>query len=69
MAGDAGTIVTALVAGGFGVGGTLMGQLIAARTQREDCAAPGGYQSGAYSAGWLLVLERFAQSVEPANDR
>ena len=35
----------------------------------EDCAAPGGYQSGAYSAGWLLVLERFAQSVEPASDR
>ncbi len=30
----------------------------------EDCAAPGGYRSGAYSTGWLLVLERFARSVE-----
>ncbi len=36
---------------------------------REDCAAPGGYRSGAYSGGWLLVLERFAGSVEPAIDR
>ena len=35
----------------------------------EDCAAPGGYRSGAYSAGWLLVLERFARSVEPESDR
>jgi hypothetical protein len=26
----------------------------------EDCAAPGGYRSGAYSRGWALVLERFA---------
>ena len=25
----------------------------------EDCAAPGGYASGAYSRGWALVLERF----------
>ena len=29
----------------------------------EDCAAPGGYLSGAYSKGWLLVLERFGESV------
>ena len=36
---------------------------------REDCAAPGGYRSGAYSAGWVLVLERFAGSLEPASDR
>ena len=35
----------------------------------EDCAAPGGYRSGAYSEGWLLVLERFARSVAPAVDR
>ncbi|MDQ4069194.1 MAG: SRPBCC domain-containing protein [Actinomycetota bacterium] len=35
---------------------------------REDCAEPGGYQSGAYSRGWLLVLERFAGSVEPEHD-
>lgn len=34
----------------------------------EDCAEPGGYGSGAYSRGWLLVLERFAGSVGPAND-
>ncbi len=34
----------------------------------EDCAAPGGYRSGAYSGGWLLVLERFARSVDPASD-
>ncbi len=30
----------------------------------EDCAEPGGYRSGAYSRGWLLVLERFTGSVE-----
>ena len=36
---------------------------------REDCAAPGGYRSGAYSTGWQLALERFAKSVEPASDR
>ncbi len=27
---------------------------------REDCAAPGGYSSGAYSAGWEFILARFA---------
>ena len=31
---------------------------------REDCAAPGGYRSGAYGTGWRLVLERFADSLE-----
>ena len=31
----------------------------------EDCAAPGGYRSGAYGTGWLVVLDRFAESVEP----
>jgi uncharacterized protein YndB with AHSA1/START domain len=31
----------------------------------EDCAAPGGYRSGAYSSGWALVLERFASSLTP----
>jgi uncharacterized protein YndB with AHSA1/START domain len=30
---------------------------------REDCAEPGGYHSGAYSRGWQLTLERFAQSL------
>ena len=35
---------------------------------REDCAAPGGYLSGAYSGGWQLVLERFARSVDPASE-
>lgn len=29
----------------------------------EDCAAPGGYASGAYGRGWALVLDRFAASV------
>ncbi len=26
---------------------------------REDCAAPGGYASGAYRDGWAHVLDRF----------
>ena len=26
----------------------------------EDCALPGGYSSGAYSAGWATIVERFA---------
>ena len=30
----------------------------------EDCAAPGGYASGAYSRGWALVLDRFGASME-----
>ena len=34
----------------------------------EDCAEPGGYLAGAYSGGWLTVLERFAESVAPATD-
>jgi uncharacterized protein YndB with AHSA1/START domain len=29
----------------------------------EDCAEPGGYLAGAYSRGWLLVLERFTGSI------
>ncbi len=28
----------------------------------EDCAAPGGYASGAYSRGWALALDRFRAS-------
>ena len=35
---------------------------------REDCAAPGGYRSGAYSEGWLLVLEHFARSVDDVTE-
>jgi hypothetical protein len=27
---------------------------------REDCAAPGGYSSGAYSSGWAFILSRLA---------
>jgi uncharacterized protein YndB with AHSA1/START domain len=27
---------------------------------REDCAAPGGYSSGAYSRGWAFILSRLA---------
>jgi hypothetical protein len=30
---------------------------------REDCAAPGGYSSGAYSRGWALILATFAAAV------
>ena len=41
---------------------------LTAEQLREDCAEPGGYHSGAYSRGWLLVLERFAGSVGPASD-
>jgi hypothetical protein len=29
----------------------------------EDCALPGGYCSGAYSAGWATILERFASAM------
>lgn len=34
----------------------------------EDCAEPGGYLAGAYSGGWLLVLERLAGAVAPADN-
>jgi uncharacterized protein YndB with AHSA1/START domain len=34
----------------------------------EDCAEPGGYLAGAYSGGWLMVLDRFAESIEPPAD-
>jgi hypothetical protein len=30
---------------------------------RQDCAAPGGYSSGAYVTGWALILERFAATA------
>ena len=30
----------------------------------EDCAAPGGYRSGAYASGWARVLERFTAAAE-----
>ncbi len=30
----------------------------------EDCAAPGGYASGAYSRGWALALERFGAATD-----
>lgn len=29
----------------------------------EDCALPGGYASGAYSAGWTRILDRFAATL------
>ena len=32
-----------------------------------DCAEPGGYLSGSYNSGWLLVLERFADSLGSAS--
>jgi hypothetical protein len=30
---------------------------------REDCAAPGGYRSGAYARGWAHVLASFAAGI------
>lgn len=30
---------------------------------RQDCAAPGGYSSGAYTTGWTLILKRFAAAA------
>lgn len=32
----------------------------------RDCALPGGYTSGAYSAGWTAILGRFAAWLDPA---
>jgi hypothetical protein len=29
----------------------------------EDCALPGGYSSGAYSAGWATILQSLADSL------
>jgi hypothetical protein len=31
----------------------------------KDCALPGGYRSGAYSAGWRQILDRFTSELEP----
>jgi hypothetical protein len=36
---------------------------------REDCAAPGGYSSGAYSRGWAKVLATFAAAIEVDDPR
>jgi Activator of Hsp90 ATPase homolog 1-like protein len=30
----------------------------------QDCALPGGYESGAYAVGWSRILETFAAAVE-----
>jgi hypothetical protein len=30
----------------------------------EDCAAPGGYRSGAYAHGWRIVLERLTAAAQ-----
>jgi hypothetical protein len=35
----------------------------------EDCALPGGYRGGAYSAGWATILQRLAASAEAAPGR
>ncbi len=29
----------------------------------EDCALPGGYSAGAYSAGWSMILARLTESI------
>jgi uncharacterized protein YndB with AHSA1/START domain len=34
----------------------------------EDCALPGGYNGGAYDAGWRRILDAFAVSVAPAEE-
>lgn len=34
----------------------------------EDCAAPGGYRSGAYAQGWAHVLARLAAAVDAEQD-
>ena len=34
----------------------------------QDCALPGGYASGAYSAGWTRILDRFAAAMATASD-
>ncbi|MGW6034124.1 hypothetical protein ACWFOS_10710 [Gordonia terrae] len=31
---------------------------------REDCAAPGGYSSGAYSGGWAAALAASVAAIE-----
>jgi Activator of Hsp90 ATPase homolog 1-like protein len=41
-------------------------EALSAAQRREDCAAPGGYSSGAYGSGWRLVLERLAAGAEAA---
>jgi hypothetical protein len=33
----------------------------------RDCALPGGYTSGAYSAGWTRILDRFAAAAGPVH--
>ncbi len=34
----------------------------------EDCALPGGYQSGAYSAGWATILQCLAGAIADAHE-
>jgi hypothetical protein len=34
----------------------------------QDCALPGGYQAGSYSAGWAQILGRAAAALGPAAD-
>jgi uncharacterized protein YndB with AHSA1/START domain len=36
---------------------------------RDDCAAPGGYSSGAYATGWAHILERFAAAAAQSGTR
>jgi uncharacterized protein YndB with AHSA1/START domain len=33
----------------------------------EDCALPGGYTGGSYSAGWTQILGRLAAAIGPAD--
>lgn len=34
----------------------------------QDCALPGGYRAGSYSAGWAQILSRAAAALSPADD-
>ncbi len=36
---------------------------------REDCAAPGGYSSGAYATGWSHALAAFAASLHASTGK
>lgn len=33
------------------------------RPLSQDCALPGGYTSGAYSAGWQRILRAFEHTI------
>lgn len=38
-------------------------EVMTAEQLARDCALPGGYNAGAYSAGWVTILGRFAEAA------